>query len=134
MAKKETTEKKTKSKSTTSAKTKKPKTENKDVEKVIEAIEKVDTNLVVDNEVSVEEKMEEVMAPITELVEEINNIDKEQKEFSEKLGASPENAKELIEAEIKKVEELKAKTDEKISKTPGKRDITSWWNGIGFSM
>jgi hypothetical protein len=134
MAKKETTEKKTKTKSTTSTKSKAKKAETVDVEKVIESIEKIDTNIVVENETNVNEKMEEEMANISEIVNEINSIDASQKEFSEKLQASPENAEEIIKNEIAKVTELKKKTEEKINKTPARKDITSWWNGIGFSM
>lgn len=130
MTKKETTEKKPKSQ--TKSKTKK--NENIDVEKVIESLEKIDTNIVVEDETITDDKMNEEISQISKLAEEIKNIETSQKEFSEKLQASPENAKKIIEDEIAKVTELKKKTEEKINNTPNRKDVTSWWNGIGFSM
>ena len=138
MAKKETEKKATK-KSTAKAEPNetevKINAETIDPKKIAEAIENIDTKIDLEPiEKEIEEKMEKAMEPINEITEKLNDLNESQQILASKIQKEPENAKELIESEIEKAKELQKKTIEKINSTNRRRDITSWWNGIGYSM
>ena len=112
---------------------------DKPLKKVIsikpEAIESINTEIdlePIENEI--EKKMQEAMEPITEITEQINDLNASQEKLNDKIKQEPERAKEIIEEEIAKAKELQKKTIQKINSANNRRDVTSWWNGIGFSM
>ena len=93
-----------------------------DVKKIEDAIEKVDTTIEFEDELT-SGKTETPI--INTIIETIKDIETSKEELSEKLEKEPDKAEELINEEIKKVEE----TEHKIEKIIKNREYTDVWNG-----
>ena len=141
MAKKETAKKTTTKKSSENKEDILDESVKINVEEISKAIDDIDTNIDLEPiEKEIEEKMEKAMEPISEVVENLDELNKSQEILASKIQNEPENAKEIIEKEIEKAKELHKKTAEalgsakKINSANRKPDVTSWWNGMGFSF
>ena len=71
--------------------------------KIEKAIENVDSKI----ELKEDEIIPEENETVEKLMETVNEFEDSKKEFEEKIEKNPEKAQELIDAEIKKVEQTK---------------------------
>ena len=102
---------------------------------VEEAIEAVDLEIPDTEEENIEEKIEEAMAPIEEVVNEVKEIEERRPKVEQEVLNKPEKAEEILKEELKKAEAIKAKVDKIINtKKPNNQNITSWWNGMGYDF
>lgn len=122
MANTKTTEKK---KTTKTAKEKK---ENTNIEKIEKALDTVSTTI----DEPIEEKTP-TSETLTELINDIKEIDEAEKKFNEKAETlkeeTVENQKEMlktIDAELKHAQEIKERLEKTIKNNP---NITNIWNG-----
>lgn len=106
------------------------------VEEIKENIESADVSLPTNENTmdAVQEKVAEMMAPIIEINEKIENISKTSDELNEIINESPEVAQEIIKAELEKVEEVKKEITKTINKLNSNSEVTSWWNGMGYDF
>lgn len=106
------------------------------VEEIKENIESADVSLPTNENTmdAVQEKVAEMMAPVIEINEKIENISKTSDELNEIINESPEVAQEIIKAELEKVEEVKKEITKTINKLNSNSEVTSWWNGMGYDF
>ena len=115
------------------------KIELENIEKDIKKIEESINNVEVDIPSNTEEKInilvdetEKVLEPIAELSSKIGELETA---LDEKLSsAEPEEVETIIKEEIKKTEELKKKVEKINNKNFSPKQMTNWWNGMGYDM
>lgn len=102
-------------------------------ETVEEAFENVNTELgspVTEEEVA---KIEESVEAIAEIEAEAKEVEEGKAKLEDVAEKEPEKMEETINEEIKKADNLLNKVNKIISK-PKPRNITSWWNGMGYDF
>ena len=109
----------------------------KDINKIEEAINNVDLNIMSNTEetlANLKVETEEMLKPLGDISAKINVLETT---LDERLATvTPENVETVIKEEIKKAEELK-KDIEKINNKYNpltSRQMTNWWNGMGYDM
>ena len=90
-------------------------------------------------ETNIDEEVKEILnntEPSDEVKEQIEDFEKSQSDFAKQLDENPEKATEIVEEEIKKMEQLKQKAETikaNIQKATDRNfrneGFTSWWNG-----
>lgn len=112
------------------------------IEKIEKALSEVDAEIKAD---AIEKEVDELNKELEESIDKVAEIsDKvaqitDEKKLDGIVEKDPEEAKALIETEIKKAEDLKNEIKGKINETPKKKvsrpaNVTSWWNGMGYDF
>ena len=111
------------------------------IEDVKNSINEVDVNIeheLDDNIKALSEEMDEILAPVKDIADKINDITKKGEELDSILsGSTPEEIQSYINNEIKNTEELikKVETIKETINTNSKRgSVTNWWNGMGYDL
>lgn len=84
----------------------------------------------------IKEKIDDKISDIEKLSQNIKDLENSKTILNDAIKQKPDNAKSLIETEIKKTEALKKQAEQKISslKSSKTNTITGWWNGMGYDM
>lgn len=84
----------------------------------------------------IKEKIDDKISDIEKLSQNIKDLENSKTVLNNAIEQNPDNAKSLIDAEIKKTEALKKQAEQKISslKSSKTNTITGWWNGMGYDM
>ena len=90
-------------------------------------------------ETNIDDEVKEILTntePSDEVKEQIEDFEKTQTDFAKQLDENPEKAAEIVEEEIKKMEQLKQKAEtiktniQKVTDRNFRNEgFTSWWNG-----
>lgn len=111
------------------------------IEDVKNSINEVDVNIeheLDDNIKALSEEMDEILAPVKDIADKINDITKKGEELDSILsGSTPEEIQSYINNEIKNTEELIKKVEtikETINTNSKWGSVTNWWNGMGYDL
>ena len=115
---------------------------NTTLETIANSINAVDTELENDSVEKIKEMAKdftEMLAPINELSEEIDEKTSNKATFEEQIlkSNSKENLEEVISKEIETTKELIAKAEKINNGTntkTGFASVTNWWNGMGYDF
>jgi hypothetical protein len=90
-------------------------------------------------ETNIDDEVKEILTntePSDEVKEQIEDFEKTQTDFAKQLDENPEKAEQIVEEEIKKMEQLKQKAEtikaniQKVTDRNFRNEgFTSWWNG-----